>query len=147
MSKKNLTVLTHWWSAMTLRVDFTSKFWSATAKERNIWVASVVVSDWICQSVASYVTQDFRWELFALGLLSLALVLFPVRFVKVMSILLVTKAFLSLGPFLAMTVGQGSLGSERTWEIVAFFLVGWVNIAMVWLLVRYIRTPRAKFEN
>ena len=129
-----------------LRVNFSLKVWDTSKRGVYIWITAVILSDWLAQTIASLVLGKLVLWTMALSLLSYVFILLPARFVKVLSILLVIKAMLSLIPFIATELYPGQLGPRWIWEAISFTLTVWTSAAMFMLLLKYFRTPRSTFE-
>ena len=130
-----------------LKVNFSLKVWDTSKRGVFLWITAVILSDWLAQAVASLVLGKLVWWTMALSLLSYVFVILPARFVKVLSILLVIKAILSLIPFMAAELYPGQFGPRWLWEAVSFTLTIWTTAAMFMLLLKYFRTPRSTFEE
>lgn len=128
-------------NALLLRGDFTSPLWKMDPQEARTWLILSVFADMLAQTIASDLT---------LATLLLALVLpavlwrFPPRLAGGLGCLFLGQALMTT--LLAIVLGVARIpliirdGVLVTWQL-------WCGVAVVFLILKYIRTPKSSMAK
>lgn len=124
-----------------LRTDWRHRYWAATKKTAYGWLAASFLADLLAKSIVG----QWNWWLLLLAVVApLVLSRFPARLAAAAGGLLVSQALASIGLAVALfALGVPYVIRELALGVWAL----WCAIALVYLIITYIRTPRREMPD
>lgn len=133
----NRTTLLRFVAPAMLRVDFTHSMWQTTQAEARGWILASVLADLL----ALWLTGEFNWWYLGLALVTpLSIWWLPTRLALAAATLYCAQA---LGSIVLVTGMEALLAPKMLIQGITALWQLWCMLALVVLLVRYIRTPKA----